>query len=223
MAHKIGTITIGQAPRVDVIPDISEILSPFELLHRGALDNLTRAEIEKFKPTEKDYVLVTRLSDGSSVQIAERYILPIIQKHITNLTNEGVDGIVMLCTGSFPAFDSSVPLLYPDNLLQGFVKTIGKDSRLGILTPAAAQLEQTKGKWGGHGFADVTVRAASPYASLDTVVAEGQRLGHEKIDLMILDCIGYTKEMKDKIRAGVKVPVILPRTVAAMYARELFG
>ena len=65
---KIGAITIGQAPRVDVTCDIMDIFGDkIELLQRGGLDGLTVADIEKFKPEEGDYVLVSRLTDGTSM------------------------------------------------------------------------------------------------------------------------------------------------------------
>ena len=46
---KIGAITVGQAPRVDVTADIMDILGHrTELLERGGLDGLSREEIERF-------------------------------------------------------------------------------------------------------------------------------------------------------------------------------
>ena len=98
---KIGAITIGQAPRTDVTSDIMDIFDgKVELLQRGGLDGLTRDQIAAFQPEEGDYVLVSRLLDGSSVTFAERYILPRLQEAIHELEDQGVRLIVFFCTGN---------------------------------------------------------------------------------------------------------------------------
>ena len=43
----IGALTIGQSPRTDVIPEIQEFLGGAEILQAGALDGLSRAEIDE--------------------------------------------------------------------------------------------------------------------------------------------------------------------------------
>ena len=54
--QKIGAITVGQAPRVDVTVDIMDLFGPsVELLERGGLDGLTREQIKEFAPSEGDY------------------------------------------------------------------------------------------------------------------------------------------------------------------------
>ena len=51
---KIGAITIGQAPRVDVTADILSIFDDsLELLQAGGLDGLTREQIAEFAPGKK--------------------------------------------------------------------------------------------------------------------------------------------------------------------------
>lgn len=65
---KLGLITVGQAPRDDVIIDLLPIFGPeIELIQAGALDGLSLQEISSFAPQDGDYVLVSRLKDGSSV------------------------------------------------------------------------------------------------------------------------------------------------------------
>ena len=48
----LGTLTIGQAPRPDVVPIIDRyIASRVRRIHRGVLDGLSRAEIDaRYKP-----------------------------------------------------------------------------------------------------------------------------------------------------------------------------
>ncbi|HCA41385.1 MAG TPA: AroM protein, partial [Aminobacterium sp.] len=75
MKRYLGTVTIGQAPRTDIIPDIMPILGEnVEVVESGALDGLTKDEVAEMAPKKDDYVLVTRMQDGSSVTVAERYI-----------------------------------------------------------------------------------------------------------------------------------------------------
>ena len=121
---KIGAITIGQAPRVDVTADIMDIFEgQAELVQAGGLDGLTKEEIAKFKPEEGDYVLVSRLTDGTSVTFAERYILPRLQEAIDRMEEDGCRLIMFFCTGKFPETLTSknIPLLYPCDILDRIV------------------------------------------------------------------------------------------------------
>ena len=64
---KIGAITVGQSPRVDLIPEIQPILGDsVEIIQTGALDGLSKEEIAKFVPRPGENVLVSRLTDGTS-------------------------------------------------------------------------------------------------------------------------------------------------------------
>ena len=115
---KIGAITVGQSPRVDVIPEMEPILGDsFEILQMGGLDGLSKEEIAAFKPRENDHILVSRLTDGSSVTFGESHILPRLQDCIHKLEENGASLILFLCTGEFPenfAFQSPPDLPQPD-------------------------------------------------------------------------------------------------------------
>ena len=63
---KLGAITVGQSPRTDVTDDIMGIFQgKVEILERGALDGLTVEDIDKLAPDAGEYVLVSRMRDGS--------------------------------------------------------------------------------------------------------------------------------------------------------------
>ncbi len=111
MKHRIGAITIGQSPRTDVIPEIQQLVEfDIEFVEIGALDGLTLDEVETLAPKTGDYLLHTRMKDGSAVTIGKEAILPRMQACVDTLTQQGVEFIALLCTGKFPEFDSPVPL-----------------------------------------------------------------------------------------------------------------
>ena len=68
---KVGAVTIGQSPREDVVQDLLPLMGEqVELIQAGALDELTREEVQAFAPGPEDYALISRLRDGSSVMLA---------------------------------------------------------------------------------------------------------------------------------------------------------
>ena len=63
---KVGAITIGQSPRADVVQELLPLMGEqVELIQAGALDGLTREDIQAFAPGPEDYTLISRLRDGS--------------------------------------------------------------------------------------------------------------------------------------------------------------
>jgi len=143
---KIGLITIGQSPRTDVTPILRDILgTKVELIEKGALDCLGKKEIEKLASTARDYTLVTRLRDGTSVKVARRYITSKIQKCIEELEELGVDLNLLLCTAEFPALKAKKPLIMPDKLLSNIVRCV-KSGKIGIVVPEKEQIPHMERK-----------------------------------------------------------------------------
>ena len=59
---KVGAITIGQAPRTDILSDVEAILGgELELVQAGALDGMTPAEVEALRPDGTGNTLVLSL------------------------------------------------------------------------------------------------------------------------------------------------------------------
>ena len=216
---KIGAITIGQSPRIDVTPEIIGYMGKVEVLEAGALDGLTKEEIARFKPAEGDYVLTSRLNDGSSVVIAERYILPQLQQCIYDLEAKGVKLIMFYCTGEFPVFHSSVPLYFPDAMLKSTVPSLVGGRSVVILTPLPEQIEQSLKKW--NSIPNVKSVAATPYGSWENLEKAADSLQGTNTGLIVMDCIGYTKKMKELFVQKTGAQVVLSRTLMARLIGEL--
>ena len=221
---KVGAITVGQSPRVDVTDDILPILGDdIRLIQAGALDHMTPEQLRAIEPQQGDYVLVSRLKDGTSVRFAERHILPRLQEAIDTLTAQGVQMILMFCTGEFPPqLQAQVPLIYPCRLLDGLVPALARRGKIGVVVPDISQKEQNIRRWDGIAK-EVHVVAASPYADMEGIQSAAEKLRELDVDLLILDCIGYTVKMKRIFHQATGKPVLLPRTVLARVVRELAG
>lgn len=221
---KIGAITIGQAPREDVTCDIMDLLgAETELLQAGGLDGLTKEEISAFAPCEGDYVLISKLRDGTSVTFAERCILPKLQGCIDKLEAEGVKLILFFCTGEFPdCFRSSVPLIFPYKLLRAIVPVLLAGNNLAVITPKPEQIAQTEEKW-KESVALVKAYAASPYGDPEELTQAAALIRDTDAAMIVLDCIGYTSAMKKAVEEISQKPVILSRTLLARTAGELLA
>ena len=217
---KIGAITVGQTPRTDLIPEIAPILGDsIEIIQMGGLDGLTKEEIQTMTPAPGDHVLVSRLKDGSSVSFGESHILPRLEACMDQLKKDQVSLILFLCTGEFPAeFHSNVPLIFPDHILKGLIPAIGVKN-LSVIIPTKEQEAQMPGKWKDC-CDSLHVTSVSPYGDPLAVFAAAKEIPADT-DLILLDCIGYTIEMKERIQALTQKPVLLSRTLVARVIREL--
>lgn len=219
---KVGAVTIGQSPREDVIQDLLPLMGgQVELIQAGALDGLTREDIQAFAPGPEDYVLISRLRDGSSVMFAERYILPRLQQCIDRLEKQGAELILFLCTGDFPGvFHSKVPLIFPCKVLNGLVPALAGREKIAVVVPTPQQVAQSEKKWKQYVRESIAI-PASPYGSQEELDAAARAVSEMDVDLVVMDCIGYHTGMKERFRKLSGKQVILSRTLAVRAMMEL--
>ncbi len=222
MRTGLGIITIGQSPRDDLVPDIKDILGDdIEIIQRGALDRLTYEEvIENLAPGKDDTVLVTRMRDGRQVKIGERHILPLLQDCINEMDARNIPVTLLLCTGKFPEFAHKNLLIRPQEMLHSVISRLGSGGKVGLLLPDSDQAEQAQ-KWWSKSGARVVIEIASPYGEMKEIVRAATALKGKEISMIFMDCMGYTLEMKEKVKAITGKPVVLPRTLTARVIREL--
>jgi protein AroM len=195
-----------------------------EVLERGALDGLDIPAIAALAPGPEDEVLVTRLRGGASVFVAHRHVVPRVQACLADLDRAGVALNAVLCTGAFPGLASAAPLLTPDRLLLGVLRSLAWTGRLGVLAPSAAHVPQTRTRWRGYGL-DPVIGVLSPYdeesqAMLGLAV---DALASGEAGLVVLDCMGYRRKVKEEIRALLGVPVLHANLLVARVAAEVLA
>jgi protein AroM len=222
--EKMGMITIGQSPRIDIVPEMKEILgTDVEILEAGALDGLTLEEVKKFYPKGRDYILCTRMSDGTEVVVAKKFIVPRVQKCIDFLSQKGAEIIVFICTGHFPPFSSKKLFIEAQKIVDHFLLALhGENERMGLLIPLSDQIKQAKKKY-GRLKGRMIIKAASPYASEDEISIAAEALKRADPHVIIMHCMGYTQAMKKKVMEITGKPTILARSLVARTVKELIS
>jgi protein AroM len=217
----IGAITIGQSPRDDVLPEVLGVLGRgVQVIQRGAIDDLTLEEIESEAPAPGDSVLVSRMRDGTEVMLRREFVIPRLKQCIHAIEDQ-VDLILMLCTDPFCGLESKKPLLSPGRIIVKLVAALGF-RRIGVVTPVAAQFREQRNKWSAVAR-DVFLQAASPYGDAEQIIQAASALAEKDVELVVMDCIGYTRAMKAEVRRVTGRPTVLPTTTIARVAAELLG
>jgi len=222
---KIGALTIGQSPRMDIISELKEVIGfEVKIEERGALDNLTWEEVRDLYPQPDDYILVTRMRDGKEVKIAKKYIVERMKKCIADLERINVDFIILLCTGEFSEEITSKKLiLKPNKLIESMVKGILREGIIADIVPSPDQIPLMEERWKRtNPNLKVIVDTVSLYTESGREIEEvGERIAKTDVNLIILDCLGFNKKIKTIFRKITKKPVLLPRTLLGRVIGEL--
>lgn len=218
---KIAAVTIGQSPRTDMMDDIlTRIPDDLQMVEYGALDAYTLEEVEeRFGPKEGDEVLVSRMRDGRQAKMAGRFVDRLLQDCIEKAELDGAAAVLLLCTGAFPEFRHSVPLIRPQPLLYAVAQKLADGKPIAVMVPDPEQ-ESQAGKWWGACGIQIQTVSATPYGPVDKIEDAARSLRGCGASFLCLDCMGFTQEMKRVAGRASGLPVLLPRTLIASITAE---
>ena len=223
-ARKLGTLTIGQAPRADITPILdAHVDAAVPRRHAGVLDGLDRqAILAGFAPRTGEPVLITKLLDGSSVVIDREATETAARAKVAALEAEGCTTVLMLCTGTFATLRCErARLLEPDHILPPAVAALAGDTLVGVIVPLAEQIDSEAGKWAALARAPLYA-AASPYAGDETALrAAAQDLRRRGAGLLLMDCMGFGEGHRTVAAAASGLPVILSNALIAKLVSEV--
>ena len=130
---------------------------------RGALDGLSRAEIDRLTPDTDADALFTHLPSGDDVTISKRAVIKHGEVALRALVEQGLSAVVVMCTGAFTEWMGKYPVIFPSLVLEGFVRAlIGHGpNKLGVFVPLNEQVEPLGRKWRALGV-DVHVECLTP-------------------------------------------------------------
>lgn len=173
MTASFATLTLGQAPRSDIMPLLSAYLPAERVRHVGLLDGLDAGQIaERYAPQQGDKLLVSRLLDGTQVTLCAARVESGLQQKIRELEAAGCQVILLLCTGEFGQLQAEQALLLePDRIIPPLISAIVGAHRVGIVVPMAEQVEQQARKW-RQLATPPSYAVASPYLADDAALEQ---------------------------------------------------
>jgi protein AroM len=191
------------------------------IIEAGALDHCSPEQIQDLAPDCPANSVVSRLRDGSEVTLDRKKLVPLIQDCITRLDGE-VAAHLLLCTGAYPRFDAQRPVLDADQLLLACISAIQRRGRLGVMVPHPDQIASARERWRILD-PEVLVQAASPYAQHLQLLGAAALFKRERVDLILMNCFGYSQEMKDTVTTMAGAAAILPSSLLIRIAAEIIG
>lgn len=217
-APRIAFVTIGQAPRVDLTPEILErIGSEIDAIEFGALDDLNAAEVAAMAPHPGEASLCTRMRDGSEVVIGKQQTRDRLQTLFDRLDKEKFDAITLLCTGYFEHLGSKTLLIESQRVVDATVDALSLGCQnLGVILPLERQVKEFHVKTDGE--RKVTATHYSPYSGdrLETAARDVA-----DCDLIVMHCMGYSEAMRGRAAAVTQKPVLLARRIVAGAVQQI--
>jgi protein AroM len=183
----------------------------------GALDDLDANAIRSLAPAPGARQLVSRLSSGDEVHLDA----DAIEERLVRIANDRwrktrPDFIVVLCTGEFPRIEVGCPLVSSGKIVDSAVDAFSRaSSRTGVLVPHPSQMEGFRDRFRHPPF---LTSYASPYSG-DRFEKAAQEL--EECDLVIMHCMGYDEEMRERVSRVTEKPVLLARRLVAAAVAQL--
>lgn len=218
---RIGALVVGQSPRPEIEAEIRALADgPIDLDLRGALDGLSRQEIDAVPPESDADTLFTRLPNGDGVTISKRQVVARGTAQLEALAAAGYDVTMVMCTGEFPDWIGRYRVLFPSRTLNAMVRGCLPEGRLGVFTPLAEQCAGSRARWRQAGY-DAQVVALSPNADEVEIREAAAILLPHRPELLVLDCMSYTREAKRVVREVLKAPAVLAVSSAVRTALEL--
>lgn len=212
----LPVFVIGQTPRLDLEAEIAAAAPGLKIAMRGALDGLSRAEIADIGPRDGHDTLFTMLPSGEGVAISKAAVTA----RMRGMLEETQGPVLLACTGTFKGLPERPDLIQPSAVLNGMAEALLPQGRLGLFVPLAEQaagLGESRARSG----LSITVVALRPYADAATREAAMAEMAAQKPDLVLLDCISYTRRDKAAAVAALSCPVLLSVAVAARAAASL--
>jgi protein AroM len=213
---ELRVLVIGQSPRPELVAQIAPAAPGVALRFEGALDGMTREEIARDAAPRGDAdTLFTVLPSGETTTISKQVVTERLARRL-----EGGGPTLLCCTGHFAGLPRRSDLVQPSGVLNALAEALLPEGRLGVFVPLPEQIGPLAMKRARPGL-EVTAMALTPLSDAAAVEAAAREMAARRPDLVLLDCMSYTREDKALMAKHLSCPILLSIAVAARTAASL--
>ncbi len=216
ISRVLRVFVIGQSPRPEVEAEIAAAAPGLAIQLEGALDGMTRGEIAAHAAPHDDAdSLFTALPSGELITLSKHAVA---QRLADRLAGRGP--ALLCCTGAFKGLPARADIVQPSSVLNGLSAALLPAGTLGLFVPLPEQVAGLSAERSRPGLRAVAIclRPISSEAAIDEAAA---LMAETQPDLVIMDCMSYTRADKARVERTLRCPVLLSIAVAARAAASL--
>ncbi|GMV47998.1 MAG: hypothetical protein AMXMBFR66_33960 [Pseudomonadota bacterium] len=216
--RRVASVTVGQTPRSDVVPDIlAQLPMALEVQEFGALDGLSEREIAALAPRAGETSLVTRLRSGADVVVSRQRVARRMEEICRGIDPARFDLLIVLTTGLFREFESDCPTVNAQRAIDATIAALAAAGQtVGVIYPLRRQVDENAA-YSVPGCALRLTHAAGGDAAALLRAADDLR----GCDLVVLNSVAYVETDRLAVATRMGRPVILARRVVAGAIRLL--
>ncbi len=210
---RIAFVTIGQAPRDDVVRELLHLLDAAPGTLRceqfGALDGLDAAAIGARAPAPREGRFQTRLADGTEAVVAAGFVGRRLEPLLQRLDHDGYDLIVLISTGLFQPYHLRTPFVHAQQSVDAWIAALVMGQcRLGVIYPLAQQHRDF-----AHGTLIQSAQAVAGTGETALLNDAADRLG--EAELILMHSVSYTETMARQVAERTRKPVVTANRIVA--------
>lgn len=190
----------------------------------GALDGLNDDQLRAMAADPIATGVPVELSDGNWLYVDHNQIDQRARGVIDTLKAEGADTIMMCCTLPWHSLETVPSVICPSKVLEANATALlPKGGCLGIIQPDVVTKDEEIKHWRALDLPVVSAIISPHEHSLDELADATRDLVSQGADLIVLDCLAFTREHWQRVRDVTDKPVLLPMSLLGKILDEAYG
>lgn len=195
-----------------------------ELTVSGALDGLNDDQLREMIADPIATGVPVELKDGSWIYVSHDQIDRRARSVIDALKAGGTETIMMCCTLPWHSLEALPGVVCPSRVMEAnAVALLPKGGTLGVVQPDVNTVDEEIKHWCDLGVPVVAATISPGENTLEELSEACRKLVEQGADLIVLDCLAFTREHWRIVRETTGKPVILPVSLMGKVLDDAYG